>query len=86
MKGLPRTDFIESLADFYDQFNFIHPFRDGNGRVQRTFRSRFAYEAGWSLDWRPIHGENLDEVSRAAREDRNLSDLKEALSMCVSKR
>lgn len=83
LQGLPRDDFIRELADFYDQLNFIHPFREGNGRTQRLFWSRLSHDAGWVLDWRPIHGEQLDEVSRAAREDGKLADLQAAFTLCV---
>ena len=83
LRGLGREEFVHELADFYDQLNFIHPFRDGNGRTQRLLWSRVALKAGWVLDWRPIHGEVLDEVSRAAREERDLEPLREALAVCV---
>lgn len=86
LRDLSREAFIHELADFYDQVNFIHPFREGNGRTQRLFWSRVAHDAGWALDWRPIHGEQLDEVSRAAREDGNLAVLEEALALCVTSR
>jgi len=42
LKGLNRKDFTERLAHHYDQLNYIHPFREGNGRVQRTFWTRVA--------------------------------------------
>lgn len=80
--ALPKGEFLEILADQYDQLNFIHPFRDGNGRTQRLFWSRFSYHAGWLLDWRPIHGEELNEASRTAREDRDASSLLSALGKC----
>ena len=40
--GLDRERFIERLAYHYDQVNYIHPFREGNGRVQRVFWNRIA--------------------------------------------
>lgn len=83
LKGLGKEQFLARLADFYDQLNYIHPFREGNGRTQRLFWSRVAFDAGWVLDWRPIHGGLLDEVSRLAREERNLLPLREALEQCL---
>lgn len=83
LKGLQRETFIARLAVFYDQLNFVHPFREGNGRTQRLFWSRVAYDAGWVLDWRPIHGAQLDEVSRVAREEASLEPLIAALTLCV---
>ena len=28
---------VSKLAEYYGDFNIIHPFREGNGRVQRLF-------------------------------------------------
>ncbi|AGG65870.1 cell filamentation protein [Corynebacterium callunae DSM 20147] len=69
-----RSTFIRELTYFYDHLNWIHPFREGNGRTQRHFWSRVSADAGWILDWRPIHGE-LDEASRQAREDEDFQML-----------
>ncbi|MHA3722950.1 Fic/DOC family protein [Leucobacter sp. HY1910] len=84
LQGLGRASFVDELAVFYDQLNYIHPFREGNGRTQRLFWSRVAHDAGWVLDWRPIHGEELNEVSRAAREEGKLAALRDALAQCVA--
>lgn len=84
LQNLGQQRFVQELARFYDDLNFVHPFRDGNGRVQRLFWSRVSYQAGWILDWRPIHGDLLDEVSRVAREEGSRGDLESALSLCVS--
>lgn len=84
LSGLQREAFIADLARFYDALNFIHPFREGNGRTQRLFWSRLSLDAGWILDWRPIHGQQLDEASRIAREEGNLGPLLEALDLCIA--
>ncbi|HEY4559100.1 MAG TPA: Fic family protein [Enteractinococcus sp.] len=84
LMGLNRAVFVDQLSRFYDELNFIHPFREGNGRTQRTFWARVAFSAGWILNWAPIHGEELNEASRFAREDRNFSRLNQALDKCVS--
>lgn len=84
LRGLLRRDFVEGLVHFYDGLNYIHPFRDGNGRTQRLFWSRVSAQAGWLLDWRPVYGELLDNVSRMAREGNDSRPLREALERCVS--
>ena len=38
--GLDKETFIKRLTYYYDQLNYIHPFREGNGRTQRVFWSR----------------------------------------------
>lgn len=83
LAGLDEKEFVESLSNFYDELNYIHPFREGNGRMQRTFWSRVAFSAGWVLDWRPIVGNELNESSRIAREERNMDPLRRALTKCT---
>ncbi|MGP5240778.1 Fic/DOC family protein [Corynebacterium flavescens] len=78
-----RSMFIAELAKAYDILNWIHPFREGNGRTQRHFWSRVAADAGWILDWRPIQGD-LNEASRLGREERDLSLLVKLLGSVVS--
>ena len=34
---LDTTDFISEVAEFYNDMNLIHPFREGNGRTLRLF-------------------------------------------------
>lgn len=54
--GLPPETFIERLAHYLGEINAAHPFREGNGRVQRAFCSQLAEQAGYFIDF--------DEVSR----------------------
>ena len=75
LRGLDRERFISRLAYHYDQVNYIHPFREGNGRAQRVFWNRIALDAGWQLDWRPVHGQVNDLASRAASDQRDLAPL-----------
>lgn len=75
LQGRDRDNFIARLAHHYDQFNYIHPFREGNGRAQRIFWSRVAADAGWELDWTQADRENNDRASRLAAEERDLAPL-----------
>ena len=52
---LVNSDSItEKLAYFLGDLNSIHPFREGNGRVQRLFITELARRAGYSLDFSGI--------------------------------
>ena len=84
LRGLSIDEFTHELARFYDDLNYIHPFRDGNGRTQRLFWSRVSADAGWVLDWREVYGETLNEASRTAREARDLSRLEAVLRSCIT--
>ena len=48
---LEPKDFANRLAHYLSEINAIHPFREGNGRVQRLFISQLAEHAGYSLDY-----------------------------------
>lgn len=56
LQGLQKDDFAKRLAYFYEQLNFVHPFREGNGRTQRVFWSRVAKDAGFFIDWSKVVG------------------------------
>lgn len=75
LQNLAKEDFIKRLAYYYDQLNYIHPFREGNGRTQRVFWSRVAHDANYEIDWGAIVGSENDEASRRATEDMDLSGL-----------
>ena len=84
LQHLNRDRFIERLAYHYDQVNYLHPFREGNGRTQRFFFDRLAVAAGWWLDWTQITGAVNDAASRAAAEDHDLAALQEMFAMILT--
>lgn len=73
--GLPLQEFVKRLAYHYDQLNYIHPFREGNGRAQRVLWSRVAKDAGYEIFWDKIVGSENDEASRLATENMDVSAL-----------
>jgi cell filamentation protein len=83
LHGLSREEFITRLAYYYDQLNYIHPFREGNGRTQRVFWSRIAKGAGYEIDWTLIVGDENDEASRLAAEEMDLSGLEAMFTRIV---
>ncbi|MEZ8056345.1 putative adenosine monophosphate-protein transferase Fic [Vibrio atlanticus] len=54
LKGLEREEFCEKLAEYYCEFNMVHPFREGNGRVQRLLFEHLALAAGYELNWEHV--------------------------------
>jgi cell filamentation protein len=83
LTNLPKEEFIMRLAYYYDQLNFIHPFREGNGRTQRVFWGRVANDAGYDIDWSLIHNDENDEASKIAAEDMDLSKLESMFTRIV---
>lgn len=82
---MPRDIFINRLSYHYDNYNFIHPFREGNGRTQRLLWTLICHDAGYALDWRLVSGAENDEASRLAAEDLDLGGLESMFDkICVS--
>ncbi len=73
LRTLDPSDVPGALASVYDVVNQTHPFREGNGRVQREFVTALARESGHRLDWtrvtlgRPGYESENDQASRLAR-------------------
>lgn len=58
-KGLSHDAFVEELTDFYCTTNYLHPFREGNGRTQRAFLTQLIRSAGHDLNWSEVDGDLL---------------------------
>ena len=48
-----KDELSHKLAEILDTVNFLHPFREGNGRTQREFLWLLAREKGWTLSLNP---------------------------------
>lgn len=57
--GLDREAFIENMTDFYCVTNYLHPFREGNGRAQRVFLAQLSKNAGYEMDYTKIVADDL---------------------------
>jgi len=57
--GLSRRDFIYELTDFYSNLNYLHPFREGNGRTQRLYFRQLAQRAGYKLDFSAVDSDRM---------------------------
>lgn len=79
-RDLPPERFVERLAWLMGEINAAHPFREGNGRVQRAFCAQLADEAGYFVDFSEtnahemigamiasFHGDNRDLVELLER-------------------
>jgi cell filamentation protein len=69
--------FASRLAHYLSEINAIHPFREGNGRVQRLFISQVAKHAGYALDFSALDQAALYPVMQASflGNERPLSEL-----------
>jgi cell filamentation protein len=61
-KKIPKDDkrhLAEKLAEILDNINYLHPFREGNGRTQREFLRLLASEKGLTLNLTPPDNKSI---------------------------
>lgn len=61
-----QDEVAERLAHYLSEINVLHPFRDGNGRVQRVFISKLALAAGYRLDYSDLNQAEMYEAMEKA--------------------
>jgi len=59
LKGQSKRKFVTSFIRLYISTNYLHPFREGNGRTQRLFLAQLARNAGFNLDFADIDVDDL---------------------------
>lgn len=70
MRNLDKSDVVATLAEFLGELNALHPFREGNGRTQRSFVRQLAATAGWRLDWTDLEiDENINASIASMNKD-----------------
>jgi cell filamentation protein len=67
-KGLSIAEFAEQAGRNIGDVNYVHPFREGNGRTQLLFLQQLAAKAGHRLDLRHIDGKPWIEASKRAND------------------
>ncbi|HPS28119.1 MAG TPA: Fic family protein [Bacteroidales bacterium] len=63
-KKIPKKNKLllaEKLAEILDNLNYLHPFREGNGRAQREFIRLLALEKGLQLNLNPPDNKTVYE-------------------------
>jgi cell filamentation protein len=62
-RGLNQEAFAHRGAEILGTLNAVHPFREGNGRIQREFVRELAHKNGYWADWSKVSREELYEAS-----------------------
>jgi len=74
-----KRDIAEKLAEILDNLNYLHPFREGNGRAQREFLRLLAAEKGLVLNLNPPDNRSVYERYMQGTIDSNVSILSELI-------
>lgn len=65
-RGAAPDAFARGAAEIIGDVNYVHPFREGNGRTQREYLKQLAERAGYRLDLRRIDADQWMEASKGA--------------------
>ena len=71
LRAIGPGDFAREAAALISDVNFLHPFREGNGRTQLIYLQQLAHQAGHPLDLTRLPAEPWIEASRASMEGDN---------------
>lgn len=83
LAGLDRTQFIKRSAYYMAELNYIHPFREGNGRTTREFMRLLFLRNGYKVDWGAV---SVDELLQAMVESvYETARLEDILDKCLQK-
>jgi len=66
LKGLSPDEFARQAGVIVGDVNYIHPFREGNGRTQAQYLKQLAAQAGHDLDLRRIDPALWIEASKTS--------------------
>jgi cell filamentation protein len=66
LRVLPPETWVARMAHYMGEINAAHPFREGNGRVQRLFCSQLAEQAGYFIDFETVDQVTMYEVMIAS--------------------
>lgn len=70
LRNLSARAFAEKAGEIIGDINYVHPFREGNGRTQALYLEALARQAGHPIDLRRLVGESWMEASKAAHAGR----------------
>ena len=58
-ENLPFDEFVKRIAEFYNDVNYIHPFREGNGRTQRIYFAQLIRHYGYDINFADVDTDEL---------------------------
>jgi cell filamentation protein len=79
-----KRELAEKLAEILDNVNYLHPFREGNGRAQREFLRLLALDKGLTLNLNPPNSKSVFERYMKGTVESDISTLNELIFELIS--
>lgn len=86
IKKSDKTELAKKLAEILDNVNYLHPFREGNGRTQREFIRLLALEKGLKLNLNPPDNKSVYERYMKGAIESNVEILTELILELIEKK
>jgi cell filamentation protein len=83
LKQTTAQDYLPRMAYYFTELNYLHPFREGNGRATREFVRQFLLVNGYNVDWSAVSVDELLSAMEASVYD--TAPLIQVLRKCVSR-
>ena len=58
-----QDELIKIIAEYFNEVNAVHPFREGNGRANRLFFSELAKQSGYIIEWDKMNKDDYINAS-----------------------
>lgn len=84
LKGLNQEAFAERASYFYTEINFMHPFREGNGRAIREFFTDLAKHNGMELHWDRVPTDEYMHAVKLTDDPKLRDELTTVINKCLS--
>lgn len=85
VKRSNKKEIANKLAEILDSVNYLHPFREGNGRTQREFIRLLALEKGFQLNLNPPDDKSVYERYMKGTIESNVEILTELILELINK-
>lgn len=83
LKQTTTQDFLSRISFYFTELNYLHPFREGNGRAIREFVRQLLLVNGYAVDWSAVSVDKLLSAMEASVFD--TAPLVEIMRKCVSR-
>lgn len=83
LQGLSKDRFAEKAAYYYTEINFMHPFREGNGRTTREFFGQLAKSAGYELEWQNVSQAEYYQAVKKTDDPKLRDELVQVFKKCL---
>lgn len=81
LQGLTTDMLIDRSAHYFAELNYIHPFREGNGRSTREYMRQLYVLNDYTVNWAAVSADKLLEAMEASIYD--TAQLKAILRVCL---